>query len=182
MSQKNVLKDFKQFQPVSVEIINKYENKIPSELLNIWKKFGFGSFQNGYLKIINPDDYMELLNNSYFNAKSAIPIMITAFGDILIWENDQYLTIVRYRYGDFKIAISGFDLFFDVLEDSTFLKRNFQLEFYEKCVSTYGVPDYTQCFGCVPLQRLGGKEKLENFKTVKAKEHIALMIDILGGI
>ena len=182
MNQWDALKDFKKIHNVSVEIIDKYKNQIPPELLTIWENLGFGSFLNGYLKIINPDDYMEILNNFYFMANSAIPIMITAFGDIITWENGRYITIIMYRYKDFNIAVSDFDLFLDLLSESTFLKRNFQLELYNQCVSAHGLLEYAQCFGCVPLQKLGGIEKKENFKKVKIKEHISMMVDILGGI
>ena len=182
MIQERLFKEFQQFEDVPMTIIEKYENKIPIELLNIWKEFGFGSFLNGFLKIINPDDYMSLLETSYFNSNEAIPIMITAFGDILIWENGCYVSIVSYRNNEFHILVRDFDLFLELLEEPTFLKRNFQLELYNECVSTYGALGYTQCFGCVLLQGFGGLEKIENFKKVKAKEHISLVVDILGGI
>ena len=57
----NVLKDFKLEKKVSEEIINKYKNKVPEQVLDIWQNYGFGSFLNGYLKIVNPEEYEELL-------------------------------------------------------------------------------------------------------------------------
>ena len=43
-----VLKDFKLEKKVSEEIINKYKNKVPEQVLDIWQNYGFGSFLNGY--------------------------------------------------------------------------------------------------------------------------------------
>ena len=36
----------------------KYKDKLPEELIEIWKKYGFGTFVNDFLKVINPDDYL----------------------------------------------------------------------------------------------------------------------------
>ena len=49
------LNDFVFEKKVPKEILKKYENKIPEELYQVWKEYGFGSFMSGYLKIINPD-------------------------------------------------------------------------------------------------------------------------------
>ena len=53
---RNIFEDFLATMPVSKDIIMKYKDKIPSELMNIWKQYGFGSFMSGYLRIINPDE------------------------------------------------------------------------------------------------------------------------------
>lgn len=42
------LKDFELYSKVSEDIIVKYEGKIPEQFLNIWKKYGFGQFLQGY--------------------------------------------------------------------------------------------------------------------------------------
>ena len=62
--------------------IRKYNGKIPAELMDIWKEYGFGSFFGGYLKVINPDDYMDIVKDSYFRGNVSIPILGTVFGDI----------------------------------------------------------------------------------------------------
>ena len=68
------LNDFVYFSEVEENCIRKYSEKIPTELLEIWKEYGFGAFFGGYLKVINPDDYMDLLKESYFRSDVAIPI------------------------------------------------------------------------------------------------------------
>ena len=39
------------------EVIERYRDLVPKEMIEIWKKYGLGSFMNGYLRVINPDDY-----------------------------------------------------------------------------------------------------------------------------
>ena len=74
---------------------------------------GFGTFYKGYLKSINPNEYKNLLEKSYFLGDVSIPIFATAFGDLITWEEDQYVGIVKYRYGVNDVICSGFDFFFD---------------------------------------------------------------------
>lgn len=77
-----ILKDFKKISNVSDELINKYKTKLPEELIMIWQKYGFGTFYNGYLKI-NPEDYKNIFQNSYFLGDVSIPVFATAFGDLI---------------------------------------------------------------------------------------------------
>lgn len=176
------LSDFVLYEKVSPECLDKFRDKIPAELLRIWENYGFGTFFGGYLKIINPDDYMELLKESYFRADIAVPVMATAFGDLITWEKNQFVGIVYYRYGVSKIMIRDFDLFLMLLQDKTFKKQFFALEAFEKSVECYGALDFGECFGYVPLLAMGGSEKLENLKKVRIREHIALITDMTGGV
>ena len=42
---------------VSIETINKYKGKLPDELLNIWNIMGYGIYENGFMQLVNPDEY-----------------------------------------------------------------------------------------------------------------------------
>ena len=37
---------------------NRYEDKLPPEWLEVWKAYGYGSFMNGYFRVINSVDNM----------------------------------------------------------------------------------------------------------------------------
>ena len=72
-------------------------DQVPAELVQIWQEDGLGTFLDGYLKVINPDDYLELLQDSYFRGDVAFPMFVTAFGDIVTWEKNAYVGIVQYK-------------------------------------------------------------------------------------
>ena len=55
-----ILKDFVKIAEVNESLIQKYKELVPSEIITIWKEYGFGTFRNGYFKVINPDDYKAL--------------------------------------------------------------------------------------------------------------------------
>ena len=177
-----IFDDFVCFTKADENIIRKYSESIPALLMEIWKKYGFGTFFGGYLKVINPDDYMDLLKESYFRGDVSIPILATAFGDIITWEEGQYIRIVRYRYNNFELMIGRFDLFLKLLDDKGFLRRFFKLDDYARATEKYGDLAYDECFGYVPLLALGGKEDVGHLKKVKMREHIAVIAQLTGGV
>ena len=84
-----ILNDFKKEKEMPKEVIEKYRNLVPKEMIEIWEKYGLGSFLNGYLRVINPDDYKELVEETYFSGKELIPLFTTAFADVITWENNN---------------------------------------------------------------------------------------------
>ncbi len=177
-----VLKDFVTIKEVSEELINKYENLLPEGIITLWKENGFGVFYGGYLKVINPDEYIQLIADSYFQGDVSIPIFATAFGDILTWEENRYIGILEYRFNDNDIISDGFKYFYDIISDKECAADYFSMEKYSMAVKKYGHLEYDECFGYTPLLALGGKESVNNLKKVKIREHIALITELVGGI
>ena len=62
-----MIKDFVKVADMPKEVIAKYKSKVPVELIEIWENKGLGTFLNGYLKVINPDNYSELVKDSYLS-------------------------------------------------------------------------------------------------------------------
>ena len=178
----DLFKEYKKESKVDSKIINKYKEIIPVELLSIWEVYGFGSILNGDLKIVNPEEYQSVVDMSYFRANIAIPIMITGFGDIITWEKNEYVSIIKYKNGTFDIILKRFKHFFNCLQDDYFVEKYLELNKYSEAVKKYGELDYYECFGYVPLLGLGGSEKVENLKKVKIKEHIELITQMVGKI
>ena len=111
------------------EVIEKYKDQVPAELVQIWQEDGLGTFLDGYLKVINPDDYLELLQDSYFRGDVAFPMFVTAFGDIITWEKNTYVGIVQYNIQDLDIICKGMDLFIRFL-DNSYVTDNFEFDLY----------------------------------------------------
>lgn len=164
------------------KILSKYETILPGELIEIWENYGLGSLLGGYLKVINPESYQELLNDTYFRAKISIPILTTAFGDIITLEEGQYIGMVKYKNGNFVMLAKNFKRFMHNLEDDYFLEKYFQIPQYVEAVKKLGELEYDECFGYVPLLGLGGSEKVDNLDKVKIKEHIELISQMVGKI
>jgi hypothetical protein len=177
-----VLDDFKFYSEVPVGLIDKYENQIPPELLEIWRSHGFGSFANGYIKIINPDEYADILNSSYYACDVAIPIFATGFADIITWEEDRFLGLVQYRKVDATIYPLNFVHFLSRFYSSQCVVDFLDNTQYSVAVKILGKLKYDECFGYVPLLALGGSEKVEKLHKMKIIPHIELITDMVGRI
>lgn len=167
---------------VNEDIIEKYSKSVPKELLSTWEKYGFGCMLNGYLRVINPEDYRELIEDTYFRGDISIPVFTTAFGDVITWEENRYLRIVKYKNGIFQGISAGFKFFFDDIAEGDFDEEMFEMEKYSLAVELLGKPKIDECFGYVPLLALGGNDDVENLKIMKMKEHIYLISQVAGKI
>ena len=168
----------------SPALIARYRDQLPPEVLSVWEHYGFGSFCDGYLKVVNPDDYAKLLADTYQLTSSpvappALVLFATAMGDLLIWE-DGYLSIIDYRHGLTDVISNGTDFFFSDLAESNMLVKDLQWEPYPAARERLGEPAYDECFGYVPLLALGGPETVNHLQKVKLREHIALIAEFTG--
>ncbi|HHT7755651.1 TPA: T6SS immunity protein Tdi1 domain-containing protein [Streptococcus suis] len=164
------------------DVIDKYKQQIPKELLELWKKEGQCLLLNGYLRVVNPDDYLKFIQRTYFRGKLSIPIFITAFGDIITLEENKYLRIVRYKDGDFVSILENTYYFLLDLEDEELLEDYFEIQLYEEAVARFGTLSFDQCFGFVPLLALGGQKHISNIDKVNTLEHLSLITQLIGGI
>ncbi|MEK4652268.1 T6SS immunity protein Tdi1 domain-containing protein [Niallia sp. FSL W8-0954] len=178
----DTFENFLKHNTVDERIILKYKDKLPGELIEVWYKYGFGTLLNGFLKLINPDEYLDILERCYRRYEQAIPIFTTSMGDIIVWEKDKYVNLLNFRKGLVHIVSSGFNFFLDDLKDNDFINDELMWEPYPKAYSKYGRPDYEECFGYTPLLGLGGSEKVENLKKVKIREHILIITEFMGPI
>ncbi len=177
-----MITDFNKVEDVNEGLIKEYEDKLPVEIIDIWREYGLGTFYNGYLKVINPNEYQELLKRSYFQGDVSIPIFATAFGDLITWEKNQFLGIVQYRYGENDVISDGFDFFMDDLKDGELDEEYLSISQYDAAVKKHGDLQYDECFGYVPILALGGKETVDNLKKVKIREHIAVITELAGEV
>lgn len=176
----DIFSDYQIHEPVSEEMLQKYKGKIPVEIMKIWEKYGLGSFLNGYLQVVNPDEYKDILDETYFRKDVAIPVFATGLGDIITWEENRHLMLIKYRKGTLKGL--SFKYFFQDLEDVEFMEEELDSKQYNVAIEKLGVPEFDQCFGYVSLLGLGGVEKVENLQKVKLKEHIYLITQFMGPI
>lgn len=158
-----------------------YENSLPSDILEFWKEVGFGDQMEGYLKVVNPKEYEDFLEDSFDDPDhSAIAFAITAFGDILVWDVDC-IKQLNYRRGQVRVAGTKFTTFVNhrltKWENISFSMDGGQ---YKEAAELYGPPAFDECFAYVPALALGGSEKIENIKKVKLREHLLLLSSIVG--
>lgn len=175
-----ILDDFTIEKKVPPEIIDSYRDKLPEQIIQIWEDYGFGSFMDGFLRTINPNEFQDILQRAYFMGMKSIPVLVTALGDMIVWEDNTYLTILRFRHGTFSIMEKGCNYFLNDLMDDDYKEEFFKLQNYYIALQNQGALRYDECFGYVPLLCLGGPEDANWLKKVKLLEYIELILASIG--
>ena len=171
---------FQRYYGASPRLCARFSSLLPAGLTEVWRKYGFGTLLDGYLKLVNPEEYQDLLQDTYALGDQAIPIFITAFADVMTWEKGRYIRIVRYKDGVFAGIAAGFGFFWEDLESGAFDSRFFDRPLYQEAVERWGPLQFDQCFGFTPLLGLGGSRRADCLKKVRIQEYIALIAQSQG--
>lgn len=177
---KEALADFRKEGELPAEFIEIFKPLLPEEFIYIWEEYGLGSFFGGYFRVIDPRRFADLVEEVFFAGEECVPLMATAFGDILVWDGEACcLEMIFCRYGIYKVVDNDF---FRLLGDKSFVENVLEPVNYNQAVELYGVPDFDECFGYVPLLALGGGESPDHLKRCKVREHIYLISQLVGMI
>ncbi len=177
---KEALKDFQKTGTLPSDFIDSFREMLPEEMIYVWEEYGLGFFGNGYFRVIDPRAFADPLEEIFFAGKECVPLMVTALGDVLVWDDDAVCyELIFCRYGIYKLFEE--DIFRQLL-DKEFVNNFFELVNYAEAVKLYGVPDFDECFGYVPLLALGGGETADHLKRCKVREHIYLISQMAGQI
>lgn len=92
------------------------------------------------------------------------------------------IILLNFKKGKSKVIESGFNFFFEDIEDKKFLDEMLDYINYDEAIKLYGNLNYDECFSYKPLLGLGGIEKPQNLAKVKIKEYISIAAQALGKI
>lgn len=140
-----IMQGFVMKDEVNQELIKKYESELPSDILKIWKEHGFGSICKGFLKIINPDEYLKFVKDTFF-IDDTIPIMIMGTGEIIAWVEHNYIYMIDYKKNTFECLAAGFNFFWEDLYNNDVKYLDKKCAAYEKKVNKFGELEYEECF------------------------------------
>ncbi|MHA7197164.1 T6SS immunity protein Tdi1 domain-containing protein [Arthrobacter alkaliphilus] len=170
--------DFVATGAMSQATVEKYGALVPRELSLLWTDYGVGTFRDGYLRVINPDDWMQLVRDTHRGFNPLIPIMTTAMGDIIGWDG-ELLLLLDYRHGLVRTLFSE-NYFLRNLDEPGFMEEELFRAPYPEARERYGVPGPGQCFGYVPILAAGGPEKTENLQILDMHPHIEVITTFTG--
>lgn len=160
------------------EIYGKYLEKLPEKLIQYKENPSFG---NGLINLCNPEKYESLINDGY-SKKNAIVFATTAFGDLLVWENDKYVNLISFSEHKVSVLESGFDFFFEDIIDEVFLNKYFDLSIYNEAVNNLGKCLEDECFISSPVPGISGARTAASLSKGKLLEYNILSIDMLGSL
>ena len=84
---------YNKYKNISENTISKYislfKGRFPEELIWIWRNMGAGVFEDGYLQIVDPEEYDFAFDYIDKLLEPCIIWGITALGDLLLWEGND---------------------------------------------------------------------------------------------
>ena len=190
--EKNI-NNYKKQSDVSSGIINKFTDILPNELINIWKTMGFGIYEDGFIQLINPDEFEFVFDYIDKLLEPSIVFGYTALGDLLIWEGNKNWTISEDEGNRVKIinirkcqsrALNSMQGTLDVFFDEYFIghKDYFDSKAFLEIKGKMPKLEYGQCYGYVPALSLGGKASNNNLQIVDVKSYIEVIGQSVGKI
>lgn len=181
-------------EPVSDEILNKFKTKLPNQLLEYWKVFGFSGWGNGLFWLVNPEEYQDVLDAWLENIETPpheeyFVIARSAFGDLDIWGtihgrcftisstmNQIFPSMEEMNIGEedllLRIFISSQEKRFLDIKDF----KNKSL--FDRAVKKYGELTKNEMFGFEPALVLGGEAKIENVRKLPIISHLQLLASL----
>ena len=187
-------------QPVYFKIpdnnyIEAYSNKLPNNLLDMWKKFGFCSFLNGLFSITDPEEYQNVITD-WFNAagislinKKFHIIAMSGFGDLFVWEEIEGRSFEINLMNGWIIANDSnkevdlekqINLFFaskspyslDIEDQDT------NEEIFDIAVDKLGQLEHGEIFGFMPALITGGEMKIENLQKINVYIYLDYILQL----
>lgn len=164
---------FKKFPPSNdlvkptEEMLKWYADKLPEEILNFWKEYGFDNYANGLIKVIEPSNYFDSfytwLGGEDFNK---LPILVTAFGDIIYYrklsETDYDICLLDIHYRKIEVCTYSLEEFFDgFIIDNEISEELLKEKLFAEAIESKGNLNFDEIFFFVPALALGGAESLK---------------------
>ncbi len=199
--------NFKGFGPAikatmpTKETLEFFKGKLPERLLEYWQEYGFCGWAEGIFWLVNPQDYHDILQtwlqDTEFakRAESGVDsyyvIGRSAFGDLIVWGTTSGQSLdISSNYGmifpsDYleKLRVRGEDrqieLFFATMRKEPLDEKDVNEKLlFERAYNNLGPLNDDEMYAFVPALALGGTNKLENLKKVKAIEHLNFLADL----
>lgn len=167
----------------TAEKLAQFQGKLPEELLAFWKKYGFGNYGGGLLKIIDPTDYVDTLTLWLGQQEDCFPILMTGFGTLFIYRklsetaDDICLLDIHYRRsGSFSTGFS--DFFEHILPAEPFAEQFLPVDLFQQASVKHGGLAENEIFFFAPALAFGEAESIQYIKKGNAVVHQHLLFEM----
>lgn len=157
-----------------------YLAKVPAEVANEWRNFGFGAYGNGLIWTTPPDQ--PLLDHEDWPGveADAVEILRTAFANVCMWQGGQFLWL-NVHTGKIGQLSDVAQILFDAgLCSPDFRKEVLMEPLFGKLRKRLGELSAQECYGFAPLPALGGDSSEEQAIKTPISEYIAMASQVLG--
>lgn len=177
----------------SASDIERWEGKLPDQLLTYWKQEGFAAYGDGLFWVVNPSDYedtvTEWLRGSPLNKVDRFHVMArSAFGKLYLWGERTGSSVKIAPSTNAIIALSSnlkrsikdpdfaIRTFFSgrAVSDADLKDEEGSLLF-KRILSKAGPLSTDEMYGFNPALVAGGRMKLENLEKLNIFDHLAYL-------
>jgi hypothetical protein len=158
--------------------INEYLRQFPGYYLSFLKENGFGTYGNGIIQLINPNEYRDTLKQWLGkDNKNYLPIAMGAFGDLYYYrkltDTDEDVCVLDPAFRQIGNCMWDLkDFFNEYLCDDAIVR----LEMFENAKNSIGTIKANQIYIYKLAPALGGDEEdLENRTIGDAKVHLDIL-------
>jgi hypothetical protein len=166
------------YATVPHDVLQSYQGKLPEPLLEEWAAVGWCSYGNGFLWLVNPAEYTEILKDWLEPSDQALVFARTAFGGLFMWRNNeiQYLYI---QYARTQSLSDDIEIFFDYsLCSQDFLDGVLEQKLFLEALKKLGELEPNECYGFEPVLALGGSGTLETTTKVALREYLSFLSQV----
>ena len=166
------------------ELLDFGRQMLPPEILYLWETYGFGKYGNGFIKVVDPRDYMHSLYTWLGKQDfSKIPLFVSAFGDIFYYrklegeENDISMLDIHYR----KVEVCGYsyqEFFEGYILDENVKENVLRRALFNEATAKLGALAVNECFFFVPALVIGGAEDIKHVQKGDANVHQHLLFEL----
>lgn len=181
---------FKLFPPNSdgvkpnEETLTFFEDKLPEEILAVWKQYGFASLGNGILKMVNPTDYF----TSFYSwiggdDHTKIPLFVTAFGDFfyirIVGEGQQDICFLDIHRRVINVCAYSLEEFFNIyIMEQSSIDKDLKRELFTAAFSTNGALTFGDIYSFVHPVKKGGAEDAQNIVVDNGVQHQLALLQL----
>ncbi|MBI3348942.1 MAG: DUF1851 domain-containing protein [Burkholderiales bacterium] len=183
----------KDVPPATVE---KFRGKLPDQLLDYWREYGWCGYAQGLFWTVDPDEWEQELESwigdtPFMERDSYYVIARSAFGELVLWGTNtgQSLKVVSPHgwiipaFDEEKFKRRGPDkalqFFFGSTSRSTYdLDDGDGRPLFERALAKLGPLDHETMYGFVPALGLGGEPSLDHLQKLDAHVHLDIISQV----
>ncbi|MBK7534803.1 MAG: DUF1851 domain-containing protein [Myxococcales bacterium] len=166
-------------EPYDATRFASFADKVPVALVSEWRQVGFGSFGSGILWMPPPDE--PVLSDGDWPGldSSCIEVLRTAFGNVCIWQQDQFHWLSVYG-GKLHSFPGDVELFFYGLGDKDFRHTVLRERIFNIARDRLGDLSKDECYGFAPLPTLGGAIAEKYLIKTRMREYLSMVAQTVG--
>lgn len=181
------ISDFTPHAPIDPAVIDQFRSVVPGDVVELWERYGQGTWGEGFFRVIDPKHYADALADCLGKVTGqgiAIPLMVTALGDLVTWDPGDGTTGIIYRQERVVGLSSSLEGFIDltVMDGAEQIDDDFDWAPYQDAVAAHGPLPFDESFIHVPLLSLGGTRTAAGVKPRDTITGIQLMVEFQGVI